>query len=161
MKSKQSWDRFYMDFALEVAQLSYAPDRKVGAVAVSKKGVMAFSYNGTVPGSSNATIDSEGITLPCVLHAETSAMAKLNKETSTEGAWLYSTLSPCMDCAKAVYQAGILRVVYLEEYKHGNAALMFLNSNGVECKQLYETKELPHARLFTKEQLKGTVYEYK
>ena len=149
-----------MDFALEVSQLSYAPDRKVGAVAVSKKGVMAFSYNGTVPGSSNATIDSENITLPCVLHAETNAMAKLNKETSTEGAWLYCTLSPCMDCAKAIYQAGILRVVYLEKYKHGTYALEFLKSTGIEVKQLYEPLELPHAKLFTQEQLKGTMYEY-
>ena len=149
-----------MNFALKVSELSYAPDKKVGAVVVSPKGTMAFSYNGTVPGSSNATVDGEGNTLPCVLHAETNAMAKLNKECRTDGAWLYSTLSPCMDCAKAIYQAGILRVVYLEKYKHGNDAMLFLNSTGVECKQLYETKELPHARLSTKEQIKGTVYEY-
>lgn len=152
MKSQASWDRFYMDLAKKVAQLSYAPDKKVGAVLVTKGGLVSFSYNGTIPGASNATVDEDGRTLPSVLHAEHNAIMKVcNTSLQTRGSTLYSTLSPCMECGKLIYSAGIARLVYDEPYKHGKESLDFLQQAG-----LLVNGAVPHCQYVPFEQLKHT-----
>jgi dCMP deaminase len=123
--------QIYAQLATSVAEYSYAPDKKVGAVIVQGD-LMAYSYNGTVPGSCNDTVDDEGRTLNSVLHAEASAIAKFARSgIPTYGAELYCTLSPCMDCAKIIFLAGISKVYCKEVYKHGNEALDFLRNAGV------------------------------
>ena len=152
MKSQASWDRFYMDLAKKVAQLSYAPDKKVGAVLVHPSGLVSFSYNGTVPGSCNCTTDEDGKTLDSVLHAEHNAIMKVCRTAlSTTGSTIYTTLSPCMGCAKMIYSGGVCRVVYEEPYKHGQEALNFLRQSGILVNQ-----DIPHCQLFNQDQLKYT-----
>lgn len=112
MKSQTDWDNFYMNICDLIAQQSYAEDRKVGAIIVKNDNIISFSYNGTARGTNNDTQSNP------VLHAEAHAIAKVARSNlSSEGATLYCTLSPCLDCSKLIYAAGIHRVVYKQEYK--------------------------------------------
>jgi len=118
-KTEEDWDDFYLRMVDLISQQSYAQDRKVGALIVKDGNIISFSYNGTLPGQHNCTTDASGRTLSKVLHAETQAIAKVARSTnSTEGATLYSTLSPCIDCAKLIAQVGITRLVYRDRYKY-------------------------------------------
>ncbi len=142
-----------MSLAKKTSELSYAPDRKVGAVLVCKNESIFFSYNGTVPGTDNSTVDSAGRTLSSVLHAETAVIGKASKAgVSTLGSTLYVTLSPCIDCAKMIYLAGISRVVYLEPYKCLDGinflrqSLVLVNQDTPHC-QLLDTDALKHTCL--------------
>ena len=112
MKLQTDWDNFYMNICDLIAQQSYAEDRKVGAIIVKNDNIISFSYNGTARGTNNDTQSNP------VLHAEAHAIAKVARSNlSSEGSTLYCTLSPCIDCSKLIYAAGIHRVVYKSEYK--------------------------------------------
>ena len=125
MKSQIDWDNFYMNICNLIAQQSYAEDRKVGAIIVKNDNIISFSYNGTARGTNNDTQSNP------VLHAEAHAIAKVARSNlSSEGATLYCTLSPCIDCSKLIYAAGISRVVYRDQYKC-TAGLDFLKSVGI------------------------------
>lgn len=114
MKTQKSWDNFYMSIARKVAELSYADDHKVGCVIVRNDNILAFSYNGTYPGSNNDTQVDKSL----VYHAEATALLKLLREgRSPEAATMYVTMSPCIECAKLIAQSGISRLVYGYEYK--------------------------------------------
>ena len=129
------WDKFYLDITERVGQMSHATRFKVGAVLVRDNNILAFGYNGTPSGMDNnceyalldsskqtAVLDERGvpfmITKPEVLHAELNAYAKIAKSTQTsENSTLYLSLSPCIDCAKLILQAGTVRVVYKNDYR--------------------------------------------
>ena len=120
--NQQRLDRVYMNMATELATLSYAKKKKVGALIVQGTHIISEGYNGTPTGFNNnceyTGDDGIVLTLSQVIHAESNAITKLAKSTqSSLGATLYCTLSPCFDCAKLIIQAGISRVVYKEEYK--------------------------------------------
>lgn len=130
----QDQHNFFMKFAYMCASLSKAKDKKVGAVAI-KNNLIAFSWNGTVPGTCNET-ECDGKTLAEVLHAETQAMAKFNRAgVSLKGAAIYCTLSPCIECAKAIWQQGIELVVFHEPYKD-LSGLAFLHKHNIPILQL-------------------------
>jgi len=112
MKNQKDWDKFYLNVCSLIAEQSYADDRKVGAIIVKDDNIISFSYNGTARGTDNDTQSNP------VLHAEAYAISKVARSNlSTEGATLYCTLSPCIDCSKLIYSSGIVRVVYQSEYK--------------------------------------------
>jgi len=112
MKNQKDWDNFYLSVCSLIAEQSYAEDRKVGAIIVKNDNIISFSYNGTARGTNNDTQSNP------VLHAEAYAISKVARSNqSTEGATLYCTLSPCIDCSKLIYASGIVRVVYKSEYK--------------------------------------------
>lgn len=128
MKDQRSWDLFFMDIAWRAASESYEEKTQVGSVIVRDGNILSFSYNGTPQGQSNVMRDADGETLSCVLHAETNAIAKIARSNeTTEGATLYATREPCLECAKAIYQAGIVRVVYNTRHS-SNSGTLFLNS---------------------------------
>jgi dCMP deaminase len=80
--------------------------------------IISDGYNGTPSGYENVSEDENGLTKPYVLHAEANAITKVAKSNnSSEGATLYITTSPCMECAKLIIQAGITRVVYSNQYR--------------------------------------------
>jgi dCMP deaminase len=131
------WDNAHMNAAEVYAQLSSATRLKVGCVIVKDNRIISIGYNGMPAGWTNKceTTDEFGnmpVTKPEVLHAETNAIAKVARSgESCEGATLYTTHSPCLDCAKLIYQAGISRVVWKNQYKTdiGN---VFLVTAGVD-----------------------------
>ncbi len=118
MKTQVDWDDLYLEIASVVAKQSYDEKHKVGAVIVKEGNIISFSYNGTLAGQCNETRDWNGKTLKGVLHAEAQAIAKVARSTqSTEDATMYTTLSPCIECAKLIVSSGIRRVVYQNLYK--------------------------------------------
>ncbi len=111
-------DRRYLQMASVWAQNSYCRRRKVGALLVKDKMIISDGYNGTPSGFENVCEDEEGQTKPYVLHAEANAITKVAKSgNSSEGATLYVTSSPCLECSKLIIQAGIKRVVFTENYR--------------------------------------------
>ena len=150
MKSQQSWDNFYMSLVDKISELSYAEDKKVGALVVKDDNIVSFSYNGTARGRNNST-EANGRTLDEVYHAEASALHKLAKSgVSPYGATIYCTMAPCIHCAKIIYGCGLSRVVYKTPYKD-MSGVDFLLSLGVAV-----NTENNHAYLIPRDQLKNT-----
>ena len=122
--------------AREWGNLSYCERRKVGALIVKDRMIISDGYNGTPTGLENICEDEENYTKWYVLHAEANAIMKVASSTqSCSGATLYVTLSPCKDCSKLIYQAGIVRVVYIDQYKD-TTGIDFLKDAGVEVVQI-------------------------
>ena len=100
------------------AENSYCKRRQVGALLVKNKMIISDGYTGTPSGFENNCEDENNVSLPYVLHAEANAITKVARSNnSSDGATLYVTASPCIECAKLIIQAGIVRVVYGEEYR--------------------------------------------
>ncbi|MBP1593122.1 MAG: CMP/dCMP deaminase zinc-binding protein [Bacteroidetes bacterium] len=115
---QQELDTRYIRMANIWAENSYCIRRKVGALIVKDKMIISDGYNGTPSGFENICEDEQNLTKPYVLHAEANAITKIARSNnSSEGATLYVTASPCIECAKLIIQAGIKRVVYSEKYR--------------------------------------------
>lgn len=107
-----------MRMARTWAENSYCRRRQVGALLVKDQMIISDGYNGTPSGFENNCEDENNVSKPYVLHAEANAITKVARSNnSSEGATLYVTASPCMECSKLIIQAGIKRVVYGEEYR--------------------------------------------
>lgn len=119
MDSKQhQTDCRYLRMARIWAENSYCTRRQVGAIIVNDSMIISDGFNGTPSGFENVCEDSAGITKPYVLHAEANAITKVARSNnSSEGATLYVTASPCLECSKLIIQAGIKRVVFNEMYR--------------------------------------------
>jgi len=138
------------------SQLSSAVRLKVGCVVVKDNTIIGIGYNGMPSGWTNDcenkvfanawSVDNEVWeyqeedsghpynlkTKPEVLHAETNALAKIARSTnSSDGASMFITHAPCLDCAKLVYQSGIKSVYYRNSYKNTDG-IDFLNKCNVE-----------------------------
>ena len=114
----EKFDHSYIEMASVWARNSDCKRRQVGALLVKDRMIISDGYNGTPSGFENICEDENGVTKPYVLHAEANAITKVAKSNnSSEGATLYVTASPCMECAKLIIQSGISRVVYSEEYR--------------------------------------------
>ncbi len=130
------YDKAYLKMALEWGKLSYCKRRQVGALIVKDRMIISDGYNGTPTGFENFCEDEDNYTKWYVLHAEANAITKVaSSAQSSKGATLYVTLSPCRDCSKLIFQSGIIRVVYHEEYKD-RSGLDFLIKAGVEVKRI-------------------------
>lgn len=137
---KQKFIDLYMDFARRVAKLSHARRLQVGAVIVKDDTVISYGYNGMPAGwdnnCENILEDGSLKTKPEVLHAESNSISKLAKSNhSGDRADLFITHSPCIECAKLIYQSGIRRVFYSENYRD-DAGLKFLDKSGIDVKQV-------------------------
>ena len=129
---QEQFDRSYLEMAQVWAKNSYCKRRQVGALIVKDRMIISDGYNGTPSGFENVCEDEHGLTKPHVLHAEANAITKVAKSNnSSEGATLYITSSPCLECAKLIIQSGIIRVVYCNEYRITDG-IELLKKAGVE-----------------------------
>ena len=118
MDTQQLLDRRYMRMARIWAENSYCKRRQVGALLVKDQMIISDGFNGTPSGFENNCEDEDNVSKPYVLHAEANAITKVARSSnSSQGATLYVTASPCIECAKLIIQAGIKRVVYGENYR--------------------------------------------
>lgn len=125
-------DSRYLRMARIWSENSYCKRRQVGALLVKDKMIISDGYNGTPSGFDNVCESAEGTTFPYVLHAEANAITKVARSNnSSDGATLYVTASPCMECSKLIIQAGIRRVVFSEMYRITDG-LDLLRQAGVE-----------------------------
>ncbi|RQO35116.1 CMP deaminase [Chryseobacterium sp. KBW03] len=130
------FDKAYLKMAQEWAKLSYCKRKQVGALIVKDRMIISDGYNGTPSGFENCCEDGEGRTHWYVLHAEANAILKLAASTqSAKGATLYLTLSPCKECSKLILQAGIARLVYINEYSDDDG-ISFLRNHNIEIEQI-------------------------
>ena len=119
------------------AKNSYCNRRKVGALIVKDRMIISDGYNGTPSGFENVCEDEGGTTKAYVLHAEANAITKVAKShNSSEGATLYVTDSPCVECSKLIIQSGIKRVVFDRKYRITDG-LELLERAGVELEELH------------------------
>ncbi|MBO7502343.1 MAG: dCMP deaminase family protein [Paludibacteraceae bacterium] len=142
MNDKQNRrDHLYMKMARTWAENSYCVRRKVGALLVKNQMIISDGYNGTPSGFENKCEDEDGVSYPFVLHAEANAITKVARSNnSSDGATLYVTTSPCMECSKLIIQSGIRRVVYGEEYRI-MTGVDLLRRAGIEVVALTEENE--------------------
>ena len=125
----------FMETAQVWAKQSTATRLQVGAIAVKDNRIISIGYNGMPSGWDNVC-EHEGKTKPEVLHAESNCISKLARSTeSGDGATMFITHSPCMDCAKLVYQSGFTKVYFGTPYR-SNDGIEFLKKCGVEVTQL-------------------------
>ena len=134
-------DLRYLRMAQIWAENSYCKRRQVGALVVKDQMIISDGFNGTPSGFENIC-EENNVTLPYVLHAEANAITKLARSSNnSDGATLYVTASPCIECAKLIIQAGIKRVVYGEKYrledginllKRANINVIYLNPDEYE-----------------------------
>ncbi|EKX88829.1 deoxycytidylate deaminase [Alloprevotella sp. oral taxon 473] len=118
MDKKDTLDHRYLRMALIWAENSYCIRRQVGALIVKDKMIISDGFNGTPSGFENMCEDKDGNTIPYVLHAEANAITKIARSgNNSDGATLYVTDEPCIECSKLIIQAGIRRVVYAREYR--------------------------------------------
>lgn len=118
MDKQLALDKRYMRMATIWAENSYCKRRQVGALLVKENMIISDGYNGTPAGFQNICEDEDGHTYPYVLHAEANAITKVARSNnSSEGATLYVTSSPCIECSKLIIQAGIKRVAFAEHYR--------------------------------------------
>ena len=136
---KEKFLSLYCDIAERIAELSYAQRLKVGAVIVKDHRILSYGYNGTPAGFDNTCelppnlphIDPSGVTKPEVIHAEQNALMKVARShDSTEGATMFITHSPCVDCAKLILQSGVREVYFIHAYRN-DAGLKVLEAGGV------------------------------
>ena len=142
---KQKLKLAYMKTAEIFADLSHARRLHVGAIIIKNDRIISIGYNGMPAGWDNNCEDeiqypdANGVTLktkPEVLHAETNAIAKLAKSNdSGNGATMFITHSPCIECAKLIYQSGIGHVMYMQNYRD-DAGITFLEQSGVVVEQV-------------------------
>ena len=111
------------------AENSYCKRRQVGALVVKDKMIISDGFNGTPSGFENVCEDENNVTRPYVLHAEANAITKLARShNNSDGATLYVTASPCIECAKLIIQSGIKRVVYGEKYRLDDGIQLLLRA---------------------------------
>jgi len=133
---KNKFLKAYMDVAERFAQLSSATRLQVGAIVVKDDRIISIGYNGMPTGWDNCCEDENNKSKPEVLHAESNAIAKLARSPeSGEGATLFVTHSPCIECAKLIYQSGIKQVYYGESYRSSDG-IDFLNASDVGVEKL-------------------------
>jgi dCMP deaminase len=140
---KKKFIEAYMKVAETFANLSSAKRLQVGAIVVKDDRIISIGYNGMPSGWDNCCeeeiiteyeshTDSALVTKAEVLHAESNAIAKLAKSPeSGEGASIFITHSPCIDCAKLIYQSGITTVYYKNDYR-STQGIEFLNRSDIE-----------------------------
>ena len=129
-------DRRYLRMAAIWAENSYCTRRPVGALIVKGNMIISDGYNGTPSGFPNVCEGEDGLTLPYVLHAEANAITKIARSgNNSDGATLYVTDAPCIECAKLIIQAGIVRVVYARSYRLTDG-IDLLKKAGIEVEHI-------------------------
>lgn len=132
MTKAELLDRRYLRMARIWAENSYCTRRQVGALIVKDKMIISDGYNGTPSGFENICEDTNGLTKPYVLHAEANAITKIARSSNnSDGATLYVTDAPCIECSKLIIQAGIKRVIFARQYRLTDG-LELLKRAGIE-----------------------------
>lgn len=138
---RKSWDEYFMDLALMVAQRSTCDRAFVGCVLVNKEHrIVSTGYNGSLSGSPHCSeaghVIRDGHCI-ATIHAEMNALLYCAKEgISVNGTTCYVTHFPCLNCTKALIQAGIKRIVYHEAYRVDDYALKLLEEKKISAQKL-------------------------
>ncbi len=136
---RPSWDEYFLNIAQAVSLRSHDGETQVGTVIVDEnKRIVATGYNGFPPGAEDEHLPNlRPDKYPFMVHAEINAIA--TSKHDLRNASLYSTHSPCRECAKAIITAGIKKVTFLNSYKNDDAE--FVEKFLASCGLIVEHKE--------------------
>ncbi|KUO96409.1 competence protein ComE [Ferroacidibacillus organovorans] len=143
---RKPWDHYFMEVAAMVSTRATCPRRQVGAVLVRDRRTIASGYNGSVSGDEHC--EDVGCNIAddhCIrtIHAESNAILQCAKfGVSTEGATMYVTHFPCLQCTKQIIQSGITRVIYQEAYRVDMYALELFQRANVTVLKLSDHNEV-------------------
>lgn len=147
MKTRASWQEYFMNIAKIVSERSTCDRAYVGCVLVNKDNrIVSTGYNGSISG--NPQCDEVGHTMRdghCIatIHAEMNALLYCAKEgISVKNSVCYVTHFPCLNCTKALIQAGISKIYYENGYRIDEYAVKLLNRNNIEYIQIHSTIEI-------------------
>ena len=133
---QEQLDLRYLRMARIWSENSYCKRLQVGAIVVKKQMIISDGFNGTPSGFENVCEEEGNVTKPYVLHAEANAITKLARShNSSDGATLYVTASPCLECSKLIIQSGIRRVIYSDQYRLQDG-IDLLRRAGIEVVQM-------------------------
>ena len=136
---KRKYDRKYLQIASVFSSLSTSNKNPSGALLIKDGIVIADGYNGPPNCMENECEDNKGKTNWCVIHAEMNAILKVARSNqSCDGATIYLTSLPCLECAKYILQAGIIRILYIDK-SSDSTVIDFFKSADIECEQVYIT----------------------
>lgn len=170
MIERLEWDEYFMNIAVQVGLRSTCIRRKVGALLVKDNKIVSTGYNGSPKGIPNCSDDvdrcyrsahnipsGEKLDLCYAVHAEINAIMNAIKTGSDlSDSVIYVTTFPCSSCVKALIQAGVKKICYLDKYTN-EFTLKMIEEAGIECKEMdskiYRTPDLPNAKLETKDDL--------
>lgn len=128
---KPKFKKMYMEIAETVSKMSYAKRLQVGAIVVKDNRIISIGYNGTPALWDNNCEDENNKTKPETIHAEANSIMKLaSSNESGNGATMFLTHAPCIDCAKMIYGAGIIQVFYKHKYRD-HSGVDFLEKCGI------------------------------
>jgi len=161
LSKQERLDTTFMNFALTLADLSHCARVQVGAVITLNNRVVSTGYNGTPSGYENCDYhfrnhdkndpnfrEEHGLWSKHEVHGEMNAILMAAKHgISVDGGTVYVTISPCMDCAKAIIVSGIKRVVYYKEYDRDSYPLEFLTECGVKVEKWHLKEIQKHTSL--------------
>lgn len=139
-QTRESWDRYFMTLATTVAARSTCERATVGALLVLDHRIIATGYNGSIAGDPHC--DDAGHLMRdghCIrtLHAEMNAILQCAENgVSTRGAAVYVTFFPCLNCTKALIQAGIKQVYFSADYNNDPYAIDLLKAHHVTVQQV-------------------------
>jgi len=146
-QKRPSWDDYFLSIADLVSSRSTCLRRRVGAVVVKNKQVLATGYNGAPSGITHCSQVGclrEELKVPSgerhelcrALHAEQNAFLQAARHgSSVNEATLYITTQPCSICAKMIVNAGVKKIVFQGDYPD-KLAISFLEEAGIELKQV-------------------------
>lgn len=147
----RDWDAYFMELAEHVADRATCSRLRVGAILVKDKRIIATGYNGSVSGETHCIDDGCKIRdSHCIrtIHAEQNALLQCAKfGVATEGATIYVTHFPCLYCTKSLIQAGISKVVYLNDYRNDDYAIDLLIKTHVQVYKLHDNGFLENMRI--------------
>ena len=135
---KTKFKQAFMDCAITFSGLSSAVRAQVGSIIVKDNRIISIGYNGMPSGWDNTCEDEHDKSNPEVLHAEANAITKVAKSPeSCEGAAIFCTHMPCIECAKLIHQCGITEVYYNNDYNAAKGSgLKFLVDCGIYMEQV-------------------------
>lgn len=141
---RPSWDEYFMMVSKLAGVMATCPKRRVGTAIVKNKRIVSTGFNGSPPGLSHCTevgcliFEDEGTSCRRVLHSEHNAV--LQNSGNLEGATLYTSFLPCVDCMKAIISSKIKEVVYEEESSKKKAryeySKQFAKEAGINLRQI-------------------------
>ncbi len=135
-ESRPSWEEYFSSLSLLISMRSPSPRLRVGAVIVKDHRVVSSGYNGFPSGCEHRSIVFDGHEQNTI-HAEQNAISDAARRgTAVEGATIFVTHFPCINCCKYIISSGIRKVVYLSDYKNTDLVLDLFRESGVEVNKI-------------------------
>lgn len=135
-----SWDEYFMAQSHLLSLRSTCSRLSVGATIVKDKRIVSGGYNGSIKGDEHCIdVGCKVVEGHCVrtIHAEINAILQCSKfGVGTEGATIYVTHFPCLNCTKSIIQAGIKEICYANDYRNNEYARELLEKSGVVVRKV-------------------------